>query len=134
MGLSFYYCHNVSVSGLEIAETGGDGIYIQGIIGGVIKNVTTDGAFRNGLSIMYAVNLLVENCMFRATGGQGKYNGGELLTPGNGGTAPRAGVDMEPDEAGDVLINVTLRALHCLPAVELLVMCAIVYLLWKCLV
>ena len=91
-----------------------------GIIGGVIKNVTTDGAFRNGLSIIYAVDLLVENCTFRATGGQGKYNGGELLTPANGGTAPRAGVDMEPDAAGDVLINVTLRAFNCLPAVELL--------------
>ena len=121
MGLSFYYCHNVSVSGLEIAETGGDGIYIQGIIGGVIRNVTTDGAFRNGLSIIYAVDLLVENCTFRATGGQGKYNGGELLTPANGGTAPRAGVDTEPDGADDVLINVTLRAFTCLPAVEMLV-------------
>jgi hypothetical protein len=137
-GLSFYYCHNVSVSGLEIAETGasptiprttvaqfisnlhliyhdltcltgGDGVYIEGIIGGVFRNITTDGAYRNGMSVIYAENLLVENCSFRNTGNRGTYNGGDRLTPANGGTAPRAGVDFEPDAASEVLFNVTFR-------------------------
>jgi hypothetical protein len=48
MGLSFYDCRNISVSGLEIAETGGDGVLIDSIVGGVFRNVTTDGAYRNG--------------------------------------------------------------------------------------
>ena len=128
MGLSFYYCHNVTVSGLEIAETGGDGVYIEGIIGGDFRNITTDGrqrilrlhrlsfhndpaschllslpdselltcsgAYRNGMSVIHAVDLLVQNCTFRNTGGRGKYNGGDRLTAKSGGTAPRAGVDV----------------------------------------
>ena len=42
-GLSFKLCHNVTVSRLEIAETGGGGVYIKGIIGGVFRKITTDG-------------------------------------------------------------------------------------------
>ena len=109
MGLAIYGASNITVDNLLIQETGGDGIYVGNIEGGVIRNVVTDGCYRNGMSIIRAIDLLVEDCQFLNTGNTGRYNGGEQLTPANGGTAPRAGVDLEPNLLTDVLQNVTLR-------------------------
>ena len=72
--------------------SGGDGIYLNTVTNAVIRNVTTHGAYRNGLSVIGARKLLVENCTFANTGNVGLYNGGDKLTPSNGGTAPRAGL------------------------------------------
>ena len=92
-GLSVYSGERVSISGLTIAETGGDGVYIEGLKTGSVTNVTTDGCYRNGMSIISAENLLVEDCTFANTGARGRWNGGETLTARTGGTAPRAGVE-----------------------------------------
>ena len=48
-----------------------------------IHRVTTTNAYRNGLSIISAKNLLVSNCSFLNTSG----------------TPPMAGIDIEPDMA-----------------------------------
>ena len=109
MGLAIYGALNISVENVRIQETGGDGIYVGSIEGGVIRKVITDGCYRNGMSIIRAIDLLVEDCQFLNTGNTGRFNGGEMLTPANGGTAPRAGVDLEPNELTDVLQNITLR-------------------------
>ena len=84
---------DITISGLRIESTGGDGVYIEGLKTGSVTNVTTDGCYRNGMSIISAENLLVEDCTFANTGARGRWNGGETLTARTGGTAPRAGVE-----------------------------------------
>ena len=108
-GLSISKCSNVSVVGIEIAETGGDGLYLRWIINVNVFNVTTEGAYRNGLSVISAKGLRVLDCTFANTGNTGKYNGADAITPLDGGTAPRAGVDLEPNGESEVLLNVTFR-------------------------
>ena len=88
MGLAIYGASNISVDNLLIQETGGDGIYVGSIEGGVIRNVVTDGAYRNGMSIIRAIDLLVEDCQFLNTGNTGRYNGGEKLTRPTAGPPP----------------------------------------------
>ena len=39
MGLAIYGARNISVENLRIQETGGDGIYVGNIEGGLIRNV-----------------------------------------------------------------------------------------------
>lgn len=108
-GLVLSKVTGATITGLEIAELGGDGIYLRWIANVVIQGVTTDGAYRNGLSVIGANGLQVHSCRFLRTGNTGAKNGGETLTPMNGGTAPRAGVDLEPNGASESLLNVTFR-------------------------
>jgi polygalacturonase len=106
-GINLLDCTNVSVKHLTIENTGGDGLYLTGVTDSRVHNVTTDGAYRNGLSIISAENLLVDNCSFLNTGHFPWDNA-------TGGTAPRAGVDLEPNMPSERLVNVTLR--DCLAA------------------
>jgi hypothetical protein len=108
-GLILSKVTNSTVSGLEIAELGGDGIYLRWIANVVLQSITTDGAYRNGLSVIGATDLQVLSSSFLRTGNTGRLNAGETLTPMNGGTAPRAGVDLEPNGASEALLNVTFR-------------------------
>ena len=71
--------------------------------------VTTQGAYRNGLSVIGATDLLVSPCTFANTGNVGRYNEADTLTPVNGGTAPRADVDIEPNGNEETLQNITFR-------------------------
>ena len=70
----------VTVANLTIADTGGDGIYVgvdkihsdsfeTGCSDIILSGVVTDGAYRNGLSLISGVNVLVEDCQFLRTGG-----------------------------------------------------------------
>ena len=74
--LSIRGCENVMIEGLTLSESGGDGIYLGvGSDGGtnrnvVIREVVCDGNNRQGVSVITAENLLVENCIFRNTHGQ----------------------------------------------------------------
>ena len=84
--LNFHGCTNVTVAGLTLAESGGDGIYLGAGRNGatnrnvVIRDVVCDRNYRQGISVITAENLLIENCILRDTGG----------------TAPQAGIDFEP--------------------------------------
>ena len=85
---------NVYVKGLSLVESGGDGI----LVAGNAKNVTLldcicDGNHRQGISVIGAENLLIENCIMRNTSG----------------TPPQAGIDFEPDQATQPLINCVMR-------------------------
>jgi hypothetical protein len=100
-GVAFYGCDNITISGITIKETGGDGIYVgaswpSGDIpcsNIVIQNVACDSNYRQGMSVVSVDNLTVDNCIFRATSG----------------TAPMAGIDFEPNSSQGVLSNITIK-------------------------
>lgn len=97
--LSFTSCSNVRVTGLTLADSGGDGIYLGSSQRGVpcsdvlIRNVSCINNYRQGISVISARNLLIEDCVLKDTGG----------------TAPMAGIDFEPNHAWDELVNCVMR-------------------------
>lgn len=96
--ISIQGCRNVKMYGLRLANSGGDGIYIGRGIGAnslsksdniYIKDVVCDQNYRQGISIISASNLLIESCTFQNTEG----------------TPPQAGVDFEPDNPDEEIVN-----------------------------
>ena len=101
--LTLMTCSNVTVSGLTLANTGGDGIYLGDAIGSyssnvAITNVITDGAGRNGLSVISVDGLTVTGCTFKNTQGQGN-----VAIHG-----PWAGIDLEPNSSSNRLKNIVI--------------------------
>ncbi len=99
MGLRFMGCKNVLVEGVRVESSGGDGIYV-GSSGKLrwCENVTIRDSVchdnhRQGISVISAQNLLIENCVFSGTDG----------------TAPEAGIDLEPDSPDERLVNCVIR-------------------------
>ncbi len=99
MTLTFSGCTGIHVEGLRLESSGGDGIYL-GCTGTqpfckdvTIRNVTCLDHHRQGISIIGAENLLIENCVFSGTEG----------------TAPEAGIDFEPNRANEKLVNCVVR-------------------------
>lgn len=98
--LSILGCSNIKVYGLTLAESGGDGIYL-GKSGSKsitnknihIRHVTCDRNYRQGISVITAENLLIENCVLKNTAG----------------TPPEAGIDFEPNSPDERLVNVVVR-------------------------
>lgn len=97
--LSFHGCSNVKVYGLTLTESGGDGIYLgSGPNGDTnknvhIKDVTCARNYRQGISVITAEDLLIENTVMRDTAG----------------TSPQAGIDFEPNRPEERLVNVVMR-------------------------
>jgi hypothetical protein len=96
--LTLHGCTNVTVLGLTLAESGGDGIYLGSSRGQtnrnvVIRDVTCDRNYRQGISVITAENLLIENCVLKDTKG----------------TAPEAGIDFEPNLPTERLVNCVMR-------------------------
>ena len=97
--LSIRSSKNVEIHGLTLALSGGDGIYLGVSKRGVpdenivIKDVVCDRNYRQGISVIAARNLLIENTVMRNTDG----------------TAPRAGIDFEPNHATEELVNCVMR-------------------------
>ena len=99
MTLSLTGCSNVIIEGLRCESSGGDGIYI-GATGEqnyckdvTIKDVVCDDNHRQGISVISAINLTIENCSLLNTSG----------------TAPQAGIDFEPNGEDEQLTNITMR-------------------------
>ncbi len=99
MGLRIMGCQRVNVTGLRIESSGGDGIYI-GSSGKnrwsediSIRDCVCHDNHRQGISVISAENLLVENCVLSGTDG----------------TAPEAGIDLEPDSPDERLVNCVIR-------------------------
>ncbi len=97
--LCFVECTNVSVLGLTLRDSGGDGIYLGQ--GGterppckdvLIKDCTFDNNYRQGISVISAENLRITNCIFKNTSGH----------------SPSAGIDIEPNESRNKLINIVV--------------------------
>lgn len=96
--LSLYSVTGATVKGLRIVETGGDGIYVgsgwnpcsEDV---TIKDVAIDNAYRDGIAVISAKNLLIDNAVVTNTWG----------------TAPQSGIDLEPDCSYEFLQNITIR-------------------------
>jgi hypothetical protein len=88
----------VHMEGLNIINPGWDGLYARGIVGLTLKNCAFDRPYRNGISVIDAVDMLAENCTFSNS-----------LPNGTGRVSPMAGVDLEPNRATDRLHNITFR-------------------------
>lgn len=86
-GIAIQKSSNISILGLTIRDTGGDGIYIgQRSLETVCENITLknlvlDNNHRQGISVTAVKNLLLENCQLKGTNG----------------TPPMAGIDFEPN-------------------------------------
>ena len=97
--LKFHGSTGITVEGLTLAESGGDGIYLGAGPGGapckdvVIRDVTCDRNYRQGISVISAENLLIERCLLKGTAG----------------TPPAAGIDFEPNAANERLVNCIMR-------------------------
>ena len=82
-GLSIWWAEDVTVRGLTIFNSGGDGVILGGQEGGGggrsnavpltqrvrIINVTSDSNHRQGLSLINCVTCVVEDCVFSRTSG-----------------------------------------------------------------
>jgi len=101
-GLNFVGCQNVLIQDLTIEKTGGDGIYLGATSDKhpnrdvVIRRVDCNDNHRQGISVISVEQLLIVDCLLRNTDG----------------TAPRAGIDFEPNCPDDSLINCVVR--HCI--------------------
>lgn len=97
--LKFASCSNVKVVGLTLSESGGDGVYLGTGKAGVtnkdflIKDVVCDKNYRQGISVITAENLLIENTVMKNTDG----------------TAPCAGIDFEPNLPDERIVNCVMR-------------------------
>jgi len=97
--LSILSSKNIRVYGLTLALSGGDGIYLGVSKRGVtnenvhIKDVVCDRNYRQGISVISARNLLIEDTTMRNTAG----------------TPPMAGIDFEPNHPSAELVNCVLR-------------------------
>ena len=97
-GIDLESCSDVVIQGLTVRESGGDGLMLGSWGRGynrdvVIRDCDFDANHRQGISIISAENLLIENCLFRNTIG----------------TGPSAGIDFEPDEPEERLVNCVVR-------------------------
>ena len=91
-------CENIKIQNLTLLSSGGDGIYV-GVQGDattmnyckniLIDNVICDDHNRQGISIISAENLTIRNSVFKNTKG----------------TAPEDGIDFEPNEQSESLVN-----------------------------
>ena len=93
--ISFRGSTNIVIRNLTLKSSGGDGIYISNSAKNgpcrkvLIENIISDDHHRQGISVISAVDLLVRNCKFINTSG----------------TAPQCGIDLEPNNSRDMLVN-----------------------------
>ncbi|MDO5582046.1 MAG: right-handed parallel beta-helix repeat-containing protein [Planctomycetia bacterium] len=102
-GINIKSSENIRIENLSIEQTGGDGIYLGVATKGVpcknihINRVICDENNRQGISVISAVNLLIENTVLKNTNG----------------TAPESGIDFEPNDKSEHLINCIMRNCVC---------------------
>lgn len=97
MGIDIKGSSSIRISNITISDCWGDGVYIGGWKGIPSTDVTLDNVTslrnrRQGLSITSGHRILVSNSRFIGTSG----------------TAPQAGIDLEPNK-GERVSNVTIR-------------------------
>lgn len=86
---------NVRLDKLHVTDSGGDGLFVYGAKNVTVHECLFERHYRQGMSIISADGLLVERTIFALTNG----------------TAPSAGIDIEPDRASNQLKRVVLRDL-----------------------
>jgi hypothetical protein len=118
-GVTLMGVDRVTIRGLRITETGGDGIEIgsceKGSCAGqanassnvLVEDCQLDHNYRQGISVISAVNLTVRNTTLSHTGAPSQLSGDK---PGiDYGTPPMSGVDLEPDITNQGFTNVTFE-------------------------
>ena len=83
----------ITVSGVTARKMWGDGFYVEGAQDTKFCDVIADNNRRQGLSIIEANGVLVTDSVFKNTHG----------------TRPSAGIDLEPDEASQKIVNVRIQ-------------------------
>jgi hypothetical protein len=88
---------NVTIGGIQCNDSGGDGAYIgegrQGYSANIkILNSGFDNNRRQGLSLISGREIVITNCTFSNTSG----------------TAPSAGIDIEPNQTSDFLQDIVI--------------------------
>ena len=100
--LNFGGCTDVSVIGLTLRDSGGDGIQISKSFqegepsfteNVVIRDCFIDNNYRQGISITSGQNVLIENCLITNTEG----------------ALPSSGIDFEPSFAEERIVNCVVR-------------------------
>ncbi len=86
---AFYDSANISVEGLSLSSSGGDGVYIARCKDVRLENLVCAGHDRQGISVIGAENLLVRQCRFCFTEG----------------TPPQCGIDFEPNSFKEHFVN-----------------------------
>ena len=85
---------NVVVEGLLLTDSGGDGLCAGGKTKGLtVRDCDCNRNHRQGISICTGEDILIERCKLRNTRG----------------TAPEAGIDFEPNQGSDCLVNCVMR-------------------------
>ena len=94
---------NITIEGLTIIDTGGDGILISKSFSPssqknyseniTIKNCIMDNNYRQGISIVSIKNGEISNCILSNTNG----------------TLPEAGIDVEPDDPSERIENLNIK-------------------------
>jgi hypothetical protein len=82
---------NVTVTGISCNQSGGDGLYVSAATNVTVSNSTFDGNYRNGASVIGQLNHINIS--------------GNRFTNTNG-TLPQAGVDIEPNNPADFVLDV----------------------------
>ena len=99
MVLNLRGCRDMLISDLVLRESGGDGIYLGAGKDSLpnknvtIKRVVCDRNYRQGISVICAEDLLIEDCTLISTGG----------------TPPMAGIDFEPNRITERLVRCVMR-------------------------
>lgn len=97
--IALYSCRNVRIEGLTIVGAGGDGVYLGERKRGVpnryvfIRDVVCDGGNRQGISVITADALIIENCVLKNTCG----------------LPPEDGLDFEPNHSDQQLTRIRVR-------------------------
>ena len=99
--ISLKSCSDIEIRGLSLLDSGGDGIYI-GVLDDkgqnycdnlYFKDLRISGNYRQGISVISAVNLLIEDCLIENTGNH----------------LPSAGIDFEPNSEDEFIDNCIIK-------------------------
>ncbi len=95
-------CKGITIKGLTFRDSGGDGVYVSGELTvqtpGYSENIFMEDVkcinnYRQGMSICSVQNMTVNNCLFTLTKG----------------TLPEAGVDIEPYDTTQRIVNLNFN-------------------------
>lgn len=99
-GIAVFRCENTEIAGFRIQSTGGDGVYIgqrnkqESVCKNIVlRDLTLEDNYRQGVSIISADGLLMDNCAVFGTRGH----------------LPKSGIDFEPNSEYEVLKNCVIR-------------------------
>lgn len=99
--VNIYNSKNVKIYDLRTKDSGGDGFYVGAPKGSFCENILLSNCYadshrRQGLSVISVKGLTVDGGVYSNTSG----------------TAPEAGIDLEPNYPSDFLQNIHIRNVH----------------------